>query len=132
MPEPDSVKKLRRLIQNRLPKPSISEILVDTDKLVGYSQYFTRLSSGKYIQHDEKSHGQSLYAMLLATACNIPLSKMAASPGMTLSVLETIRDETLRPQTIQAATAALVNYYSRLPLSQIWGTGETSSSDGQG
>ena len=130
--EPDSAKTLRRIIQDRMPNTSLSEILVETDKLASYSQNFTRLSSGQFIQQDEKSHGQALYAVLLASACNIPLSKIAISPGISLSVLETIREETLRPQTLRAATAALVNFYSRLPLSQIWGSGETSSSDGQG
>ena len=132
VPEPASVGQLRRLFQNRIQSTSLSEILVETDRLASYSQFFTRLSSGQFIQQDEKSHGQSLYAVLLAAACNIPLSKMANSPGISLSSLETIQDETIRPQTLQSATAALVNFYSRLPLAQIWGSGETSSSDGQG
>ena len=103
-----------------------------TRKKGSYSQYFTRLSTGQSIREDEKEAGQTLYALLLASACNIPLSKIAASPGLSLDLLETIREDVMRPQTIQAAIAALVEYHSRLPLAQVWGGGATSSSDGQG
>ncbi len=129
---PEPVQELRRLIQERMPARSLAEIIVETDGLTGFSSYLTRLSSGRSIQNDERSAGLALYAVLLAGACNIPLSKMAASPGLSLSTLHSIREETLRPQTLQAATAALVDFYARLPLARIWGPGTSSSSDGQG
>jgi TnpA family transposase len=37
----------------------------------------------------------------------------------------------LRAETLTAATNALVNFHHRLPLSQHWGGGTLSSSDGQ-
>src|SRR4029450_6632976 len=37
----------------------------------------------------------------------------------------------LREETLKAATTVLVNYHHRLPLSQCWGGGTLSSSDGQ-
>ncbi len=129
---PEPVRELRRLIQERMPARSLAEIIVETDGLTGFSSYLTRLSSGRPIQHDERAAGLALYAVLLAGACNIPLTKMAASPGISLGMLYSVREETLRQQTLQAATAALVDFYTRLPLARIWGPGTTSSSDGQG
>ena len=37
----------------------------------------------------------------------------------------------LREDTLKAACTGLVNYHHRLPLSQLWGSGVLSSSDGQ-
>ena len=37
----------------------------------------------------------------------------------------------LREETLRAAVTALVNYHYQLPLSQAWGSGTLSSSDGQ-
>ena len=130
--EPESAGDLRSLLKDRMPQRSLSEILVETDELVGYSEYFTRLSSGQSLRQDTRSSGQALYALLLSAACNIPLSKIAASPGLSISLLDSVREDTIRSQTLQTATAALVDFHSRLPLAQIWGGGETSSSDGQG
>jgi len=130
--EPESVKELRALIQNQMPRKSLSEILYEVDSLTGYSSYLTRLSSGQPISQDEQKAGQALYAILLASACNIPLNKVATNPDVSLDLLETIREDIFRPQTLRAALAALVEFHARLPLALIWGSGTTSSSDGQG
>lgn len=37
----------------------------------------------------------------------------------------------LREETLEAAFTSLVNYHHQLPLSQLWGSGILSSSDGQ-
>jgi len=57
---------------------------------------------------------------------------MAENPGLDVALLDTLREDIIRPQTIQSAIASLVEFYSKLPLAQIWGEGGTSSSDGQG
>lgn len=132
MDEPESVIKLRPLLYGRLPSHSLPEMLVEADKLTGFSSYLTRLSSGKPFQKGDKKHGEALYAVLIAAACGTSLSKMEASSGISVELLRTVRDEAMRPQTIQAAMISLVNFYSRLPLALIHGSGDSSSSDGQG
>ncbi|HWN10567.1 MAG TPA: Tn3 family transposase, partial [Pyrinomonadaceae bacterium] len=37
----------------------------------------------------------------------------------------------IREETLEAAFTNLVNYHHKLPLSQMWGSGILSSSDGQ-
>jgi len=130
--EPGFVKELRAMIQNQMPRKSLAEILYEVDSLTGYSSYLTRLSSGQPIGQDEQKAGQALYAVLLASACNIPLHKIAAHPDISQELMETIREDVFRPQTLRAALAALVEFHARLPLALMWGSGTTSSSDGQG
>ncbi len=58
------------------------------------------------------------------------LSAMAESCGGTL-VLAWTAEWYFRPETLEAANAAIVNYHHRLPLTQAFGPGTLSSSDGQ-
>jgi len=129
---PESVQKLRNILYKNLIKRPFADVLIETDKFTGYTSQFTRLSSGLPIKSTETKLGCALYSIIYAAACNIPLTKMSASTGIPLDFLANLRDEVLRPQTIQAAIATLVDFYSRLPMAQILGSGETSSSDGQG
>jgi TnpA family transposase len=129
---PENVAQLRSSIYNNFRERPFSDVLVEADKLTGYTSQLTRLSSGMPIKSTETKLGSALYSVLYAAACNIPLSKMSASTGIPLDFLLNLRDEVIRPQTIQAASAMLVDFYSRLPLAQIWGAGTSSSSDGQG
>jgi hypothetical protein len=129
--EPPSAVELRKLIKRHIPQKLLSEVLAEVDRLTAFSSYLTRLSSGDPIDPGETLFGRALYAALLSGACNIPLTKLVA-PGLTIDLLETAKDEIVRPQTLQAAIIALVNFYSQLPLALCWGQGTTSSSDGQG
>jgi len=130
--EPESATKLRPLLYKKMPSRSLPEIFVEADRLTGFSSYLTRLSSGQPIQKGEKTWGRALYAVLQALTCNIPLSKMAICSGIPLEILRSIHEDIIRSQTLKAGMITLVDFYSRLPLAQVWGSGKTSSSDGQG
>ena len=129
---PETAIHSRNIIYGNLQKKAFTDVFIEADKLTGYSKQFTRLSSGRPINSTESKLGSALYSIIYAAACNIPLTKMSASAGIPLDFLVNLRDEILRPQTIQAAIALLVDFYSRLPLAQVWGLGRSSSSDGQG
>jgi hypothetical protein len=130
--EPDSVKELRHIIQNSMPPSTLPEILVEVDRMTGFSSYFSRLSTGQPIKPEQKMETLALYTNLLASACNIPIYKITTKPEVSIDLLENIHEDVIRPQTMHAAMVALVDFYSRLPLARIWNPGDTSSSDGQG
>ena len=54
-----------------------------------------------------------------------------ACPGATYRKLAWIFDWYVRDETYSKALAEIVNFHHRLPYSSIWGSGTTSSSDGQ-
>ena len=129
---PETANQLRSILYGSFKERPFSDVLAEADGLTGYTSQLTKLSSGMPIRSTETKLGCALYSVLYAAACNIPLTKMSASVGIPLDFLVNLRDEVIRPQTIQAATAELVDFYSRLPLAQILGSGASSSSDGQG
>src|ERR687888_1732311 len=51
--------------------------------------------------------------------------------GITADMLQDMSQWCLREDTLQAANAILVDFHHRLPLSNVWGDGTLSSSDGQ-
>ena len=72
-----------------------------------------------------------LYAALLAQGCNFGFARMAQMAEIPVDRLAWCTTWYLREDTLKAATDALVNFHQRLPLSQRWGGGTLSSSDGQ-
>jgi TnpA family transposase len=72
-----------------------------------------------------------LYASLLAHACNFGLEQMAHLTDLAYEHLAWCTTWYLREETLKAAFTVLVNYHYHLPLSQLWGSGILSSSDGQ-
>ena len=59
------------------------------------------------------------------------LGAMAESCGVPYDVLAWTAEWYFRAETLEAANAAIVNYHHRLPMTQAFGTGTLSSSDGQ-
>lgn len=69
---------------------------------------------------------------ILADAINLGLTKMVeACPGSTFNKLDTLRSWHVRDESYSKGLAELVNFQHRLPFATNWGSGKTSSSDGQ-
>ena len=76
-------------------------------------------------------HRRNVLAALIAVGCNIGPQRMAAaSPGLSYRDISRIGDWSFSEETLRAAVIDLVNYAAGLPLSRIYGSGETCSSDG--
>jgi TnpA family transposase len=73
-----------------------------------------------------------LLTTILAAATNLGKAKMSdATEGYTTDRLAWIEDWYLREDTYAQALASVVELQGQIPLVTQWGTGRTSSSDGQ-
>ncbi|MEK6571291.1 MAG: transposase, partial [Bacteroidota bacterium] len=72
-----------------------------------------------------------LYAGLLAPACNFGLEQMAQITDIPYHRLSWCTTWYIREETLRSAITAIINYHHHLPLTQSWGGGTLSSSDGQ-
>ena len=69
---------------------------------------------------------------MIAHGTNLGLAAMGQSAqGITVDMLQHVNRWFLREETLKAASAVLVNYHHQLPLSAVWGSGTSFSSDGQ-
>jgi TnpA family transposase len=125
---PESVAALERLIDERLPRVELSELLVEVDGWTQFSGCFEHAGGREPRGRDLTRH---LYAAILAQGCNLGLTRMAQISDRTYDHLAWCTTWYLREETLRAAVAAVVNHQHRQPLSRHWGGGTLSSSDGQ-
>jgi hypothetical protein len=125
---PKSVEELGREIAARLPKVELTDLLVEVDRLTGFSRFFTHAGGSEPRTADLRVH---LYASILAQATNIGPVRMAELSDLSYRKLAWASTWYLREDTLKDAVTAMVNYHHALPLSAAWGGGALSSSDGQ-
>jgi TnpA family transposase len=126
---PEDVKPIQSLIDSYLPKIKIEQLLVEVDQMTGFTKHFTSIHGQK---RNLTNSYKPLIASILAQATNIGLSTMQnCTSDITAEMMRNITDSCIREETIKSANAELVNQHSQLTLSQAYGDGSLSSSDGQ-
>jgi TnpA family transposase len=125
---PEQVARLQQQIGERLPQVDLAEQLIEVDRWTHFSDCFEHAGGSEPRTVGLQVH---LYAAILAQACNLGLTQMAQISDLSYRQLAWCTNWYLREETLRSAIAAVVNYHHRLPLSQIWGDGTLSSSDGQ-
>src|SRR6267378_1675328 len=122
------VEHLEETLTARLPLVDLPDLLIEVDQWTGFSHHLRHLNGREPRQPDFLP---VLYAALLAQGCNFGFARMAQMAEIPVDRLAWCTTWYLREDTLKAATDALVNFHHRLPLSQRWGGGTLSSSDGQ-
>ena len=103
-------------------------MLIELDRRTGFLECFTH-AGGKQARSPELK--RNLLAVLIANATNLGLVRMAEACGISYDVLAWTAEWYVREETLRAANLAIVSYHQRLPLTQVFGGGTLSSSDGQ-
>jgi TnpA family transposase len=124
-----SLQSLRAAVQARLPKAGLPDLLLEVMASTGFDRAFTHLSER---QAKVENFAISLCAALLAEACNIGLEPLAHPdvPALRRSRLSWVGQNFIRPETLQAANAAVVAAHRRLSVTAQWGAGDVASADG--
>jgi TnpA family transposase len=127
-PRPASAQALAERITERLPRVELSDLLLEVDTWTRFSRHFVHAADADALRPALLPH---FYASVLAHACNFGVVQMAHLTDIGVDHLAWCTTWFLREETLKAACTDLVNYHHRLPLSQAWGSGVLSSSDGQ-
>jgi hypothetical protein len=125
---PASAEALEDRITAMLPRVELSELLIEVDTWTQFSRHFVHAAGAENLRPPLLPH---LYASLFAQAGNFGLAQMAQSTDISYDRLAWCTTWYIREETLRAAQTTLVNYHHGLPLSQFWGSGMLSSSDGQ-
>lgn len=125
---PAEVAELRSELTERLPFATIASLLVELDRRTRFLDCFTH-AGGKQTRTPELK--RNLLAVLIGYATNLGLSRLAEASGISYDILAWTAEWYVREETLTAANAAIVDYHHKLPLTQVFGTGTLSSSDGQ-
>jgi len=125
---PASAEALADELATRLPRVDLSELLIEVDTWTHVSTHWVHATNGDPVR---PPFLPALYASVVAQACNFGLDHMAQSTDLAYERLAWCTTWYLREDTLKTAFSALVNDHHQLPLSQAWGSGMLSSSDGQ-
>ena len=125
---PESVIRLEETVASRLPLIDLPDLLIAVDQWTGFSQDLRHLSGHEPRRSDFLP---PLYAALLSHGCNFGFARMAQMADISADRLAWCTAWPLREDTLQDAPTTLVNFHHGLPLTQHWGGGTLSSSDGQ-
>src|SRR5262249_25620711 len=120
--------ELEDLIVERLPRIDLPALLIEVDRCVDFSDGFTHAGGGSSRKPDLLPF---IYADILAESGNFGLTQMARMSDFPYQQLLWTSTWYFRDETLRNAVTKLVNYHFKLPLSNIFGDGTLSSSDGQ-
>lgn len=125
---PIEAKQLSASLYQLLPKIKLTDLLMDVAKITGFHEQLTHASNNKKPDEEETI---VIMAALLGMGTNIGLSKMAdATPGITYKQLSNVSQWRMHEDALTRAQTVLVNFQNKLKLTEHWGEGTTSSSDG--
>jgi len=124
---PSDMKRVKNAVYKLLPHIRITDLLLEVDDTVNFSQYFT------HSQTEERLDDPVLLCTtLLAGAINLGVEKMAiASHHTSYNRLAWVADWFIRDDTYSKALAQIVHFQMANPFAYYWGSGTTSSSDSQ-
>lgn len=125
---PDEAEELLDELTAMLPRIPLAALLIELDRRTGFTDHLTH-ASGKQTRSPQLK--RNLIACLIASATNMGLVAMSEASGIPYDVLAWTTEWYIREDTLRAANAVIVDYHHRLPMSQMFGTGGLSSSDGQ-
>jgi TnpA family transposase len=118
--------KLQQQINARLPEVTLPEMIREVDTWINYSEEL----SGEHPARNP-NHLSIKYAVLFANACNLSLADLSRSSDLEYQTLWWVSNHCFHDDNLKKANNRLVNFHYRQRISQYWGGGVLSSSDGQ-
>ena len=114
-------------LYKRLPDIRITDLLLEVDDAIGFTEAFTHIRTGAPCKDRI-----GLLTVLLAEGINLGLSKMSeASDTHTYFQLSSLSNWYIEGDALTRALAMVIEAQSALPMARFWGAGTTASSDGQ-
>ncbi|WP_029061426.1 Tn3 family transposase [Labrenzia sp. DG1229] len=114
-------------LYRRLPETRITDLMLEVDDEVGFTEAFTHLRTG--VPCKDRI---GLLNVLLAEGLNLGLSKMAGATNThDYFQLSRLSRWHIESEAMARALAVVIEGQSSLPMAQFWGAGQAASSDGQ-
>jgi TnpA family transposase len=122
--KPDAIKILKELIESRIPRSDLADVLIDIDNRTNFLRHFLPPGTDTIVRR------RDALAALLAIGCNIGSQRMALASGLNVHEISLVADWYLTEETLKAASIDIINFASRIPVSRVYGRGATCSADG--
>jgi len=129
---PKAVTKLKKLIAAHLPKVRIEKLVADAESLCGFSAGLSRFQNPDVSMVPNPIKLKPIVACIIAQGTNIGIFSMGLSAeGITADMLKTASINYLCADNLEKSNALLIKQYLSYPISECFGDGNFSTSDGQ-
>ncbi|MCP4899241.1 MAG: Tn3 family transposase, partial [bacterium] len=121
--------QLEAHLKQKMRVVKLPRLLVEVDNELRFTRHFMTAA-----QQDapEVQDVRAIIATVMAHGCNIgPYTMARLTNGVSYNHIKHLTDWMLTEESQRSALAQVVNAIGRLDITQAWGTGKTSSSDGQ-
>jgi TnpA family transposase len=125
------VQATRAALSSLLAPIDLPELLMEVDRRTGFTTALTHLADRRTPSAAHLAEIRpAIFAVLVAEATNLGLATMARAAGMSEALLTRVYDWYFREESLRQAITTLLTYHRTLPLTPLFGSGTTSSSDG--
>jgi len=126
---PETAKKISQQLFAMIPKISLTNLILEVARLTGFHKHFFHASNQTSICNEEDL--KILITSIIAIGTNIDFAQMANSfPGISYKQLARTAEWRIFDENLEKAHAEIVNNQINQKISDHWGDGSTSSSDG--
>ncbi|OEU73255.1 MAG: hypothetical protein BA869_04515, partial [Desulfuromonadales bacterium C00003107] len=123
------LESLKGWLSGHMRVVKLPELLIEVDNELKITRHFMAANQQDAPRTEDIC---AILATIMAHGCNIGSYTMAQLiEGVSYSRLKNITDWMMTEETQRGALAQVVNAISQLDITQYWGEGKTSSSDGQ-
>jgi len=125
----ERLEALREWLSGHLREIKLPELLIEVDNELHFTHHFMLPAQPEPRVAEQVC---TILATIMAHGCNIgPYTMARLTEGITYRQIKQVTDWQLTEEAQRQALAQLVNAISSLDVTQAWGQGKTSSSDGQ-
>ncbi len=125
--EKQHLENLQAWLAENLRDIKLPELLIEVDNELHFTDFFSPVAKQR-----EAEEVCTVLAAIMAYGCNVGPYTMARLTGdITYRQIKRVTDWQLTEEAQREALAVLVNAIGRLDVTQSWGEGKASSSDGQ-
>jgi TnpA family transposase len=120
---------LKDWLAKHLRDIKLPELLIEVDNELRFTRHFMPTA-----QQDQREPEMicRILATVIAHGCNVgPYTMARLTQGITYAQIKQITDWQITEDAQRQALAQIVNAITRLDVTQVWGQGKSSSSDGQ-
>lgn len=121
----------RRIFKETVPEARLEEILLEVDKWTGFTRHFVHKNLKN--QSYNECEREKILASIMALGTNVGLSKMSQSmKKFSYDQLYSVSRNCIDEEILANAQSDIIGLLRSLWVSEYWGNGKTSSSDGRG
>ena len=124
----DAAKGLNDLFESRMPEVELIDALIDVDNDTDFLHHFLQSEQGRRLP--PAIQRRNVLAALLAVGCNIGPTVWPQPPVSAFGRSAKRLTWYLTADALKAAGIDLVNYAIHVPISHLYGLGDTCSADG--